>query len=313
MKKAFVLIVLIALAVLCVNAASAETLEEAKAFYHQVYEANRLETLFSRHESVAYSFIHPMDTTPTGYVWETEDSIYQEWGTEDSKYERDRIVYQMICDKETGALELCGGIDCNLDYDPFYTYVRPTEEKFYDAEHDHVTEIDEQDGLLYSASLFDETLSRDYIENTLKLEYEGQTIRTEVFVDPETYEVVKDVTTMLNGEEETVVYQVFVEYDAPEPLACHTLRSAFERDCEEKMTVTFVVDPGSDHEFARSATVPANMDFAYMYGETPLVYFDDPDCEKVSSWDRMSDMTKCVFTYPDEALVEKFQALEQED
>ena len=109
MKKLFVvaLSVLMALS-LCLLPAFAEAAQvpdEAAAveFNHKVYEANQVDALFSRHESVAYTFTYPLDSSRNGFVWERADSVYQEWGLSAATFERDRMVYQMTNDEATGA------------------------------------------------------------------------------------------------------------------------------------------------------------------------------------------------------------------
>ena len=100
-----------------------------------------------------------------------------------------------------------------------------------------------------------------------------------------------------------------VEYDTPEPVASRTLRAGFERASENMMTVTFVVDGGTDHEFSRALTVPTNSEAGQVFGDTPWVCFSDADCETLSHWDRMSDRTIYIFTNPDDELNDKYQAL----
>ncbi len=315
MKKAFILalVVLMTLSMCSVSAFAdaAEEPDEAAAieFNHKVYEANRLDTLFGRHKSLAYSFVYPEEPGRSGFVWETNDCAYQEWGTHTAQLDRDRVVYTMNCDEETGAVNVFCGVNVEPDYNPFYSFVRETEEAFFDPAHDHVTRIWEEDGAIHGASQFDETLSRDFVENELGLEYTGQTIRTEITLDAETYELLKSVDTMVQDGKETVVCVIDMEYDMPEPLACRTLRAPFERNTENAMTVSFVVDPGTDHEFSRQLTVPVGTEAGMMHGNVPFVFFHDPDGETLIHWDRMSDNSAYVFTNPDEELTARFQAL----
>ena len=315
MKKFFILalVVLMTLSVCSVSAFAdaAEEPDEAAAieFNHKVYEANRLDTLFGRHKSLAYSFVYPEEPGRTWFVWETSDCAYREWGTQAAQFIRDRVVYAMNCDEETGAVSVSCGVHVGQDYNPLYSFVPETEEQFFDPAHDHVTRIWEEDGAIHGASQFDETLSRDFVENELGLEYTGQTIRTEVTLDAGTYELLKSVETMVQNGKETVVRVIDAEYDKPEPLACRTLRAPFERNTENAMTVSFVVDPGTDHEFSRQLTVPVGTEAGMMHGNVPFVFFHDPDGETLIHWDRMSDNSAYVFTNPDEELTARFQAL----
>lgn len=315
MKRVFILalVVLMALSMCSVSAFAdaAEEPDEAAAieFNHKIYEANRLDTLFGRHESLTFSFVYPEEPGRTWFVWETSDCMYQEWGTQAAQLDRDRVVYAMNCDEETGAVSVHCGVNVEPDYNPFYSFVRETEEAFFDPAHDHVTRIWEEDGAIHGASQFDETLSRDFVENELELEYTGQTIRTEIAVDAETYELLKSVETMVQDGKETVVCVIDMGYDMPEPLACRTLRAPFERNTENAMTASFVVDAGTDHAFSRELTVPVNTDAGMMFGDVPFVYFNDPDGETLAHWNRMSDLNMYIFTNPDEELTARFRTL----
>ena len=315
MKRVFILAlaVLMVLSVCSVSAFAdaAEEPDEAAAieFNHKVFEANRLDTLFGRHESLTFSFVYPEEPGRTWFVWETSDCMYQEWGTQAAQLDRDRVVYAMNCDEETGAVSVHCGVNVEPDYNPFYSFVRETEEAFFDPAHDHVTRIWEEDGAIHGASQFDETLSRDFVENELGLEYTGQTIRTELTLDAETYELLKSVETMVQDGKETVVCVIDMEYDMPEPLACRTLRAPFERNTENAMTVNYFVDAGSDHAFSRTLTLPVNTEAGMVFGDVPVVFFNDPKGETLAHWDRMSDLTMYLFTNPDEELSAGFRTL----
>lgn len=315
MKKLLFIVFCVLMALpLCLVPAFAEAVDTQIGaadveFNHKVYVANQLDVLFSRYESVAYTLTYPLNPENSWFVWEMSDRVYQEWGTNYSQLDRDRIVYSMSRDTETGALSTGCGVNYDPDYDPFYVVVSETSEEFFDDEHDHFTRIDEQDGLIHSVSEFDEMLSRRYVENELEMEYAGQTIRIEFFLKPETYEVVKTIETMIQDGEETVVCVIEAAYDTPEPFACRVLRAGFERASENMMTITYVIDADTDHEIKRELTVPTNTEASQMFGDVSLVYFNDAECETLSHWDRMSDRTFYIFTNPDEALTVKFQTL----
>ena len=90
-----------------------------------------------------------------------------------------------------------------------------------------------------------------------------------------------------------------VAYDEPEPLPAVALRAAFERAGGPTMTLTFVVDPGTDKERTRTVTVPVNS-VLDIYG-SPAVY-DDAGATMPTSFDGMEDHTFYVFTDPDRAV-----------
>ena len=93
-----ILVVFIAMVLFPLSAAAEMTdvLDEAAvlALNHAIFEANQLDAIFSRHESVAYTFVYPEEPGRTWFVWETKDGVYQEWGTDMSQYETDREVCQ---------------------------------------------------------------------------------------------------------------------------------------------------------------------------------------------------------------------------
>lgn len=59
-----------------------DTLSDAEAaeMIHKLYEANRLDEVFSRHESLAVSFTYPDRPDLDAFVWETEDRVYEDQG-----------------------------------------------------------------------------------------------------------------------------------------------------------------------------------------------------------------------------------------
>ena len=315
MRRVFILALAVLMTLsMCSVCAFADAAEEpdtdaAVAFNRKIYEANALDALFKRHDSITFSFVYPEEPGRTGFVWETSDCAYREWGTQAAQFNRDRVVYAMNCDEETGAVSVSCGVHVGQDYNPFYSFVPETEEQFFDPAHDHVTRIWEEDGVIHGVSQLDETLSREVVENELGLAYSGQTIRTEVTLDAGTYELLKSVETMVQDGKETVVRVIDAEYDKPEPLACRTLRAPFERKTENAMTVRFIVDAGTDHEFSRQLTVPVNTEAGMVFGDVPVVFFNDPDGETLTHWNRMSDLNMYFFTNPNEELSARFRTL----
>nr|MCR5733661.1 hypothetical protein [Lachnospiraceae bacterium] len=237
-------------------------------------------------------------------------SVYQEWGTGDAEYNRDRVFYEMNCDAETGSLITRCGFNCDPEYNPFYCFFAMSEEEFSDNEqHEHYTEISHENGVIRMVSRFDETLSREQIEDIWGLEYNGQYIRTEAVINEDNYEFISNSLIMVEDGKDVFSFVTSVEYDVPEPAASRNLRAAYERESENMVNITCVADPGTDHEISRKLTVPVNSDVSIDAGDTPFVYFNDPDCETLKHWDRMSDVSFYIFTDPDKALTEKYEKL----
>ncbi len=277
---------------------------------HKIYEANQLDAIYGRHESVAFIYTYAEDHLRDGYVWENADNVYQEWGTSEAEYNRDRVFYEMSYDAETDAMITRCGFNCDPEYNPFFCILEMSEEEFLDNEqHEHYTEFSHENGIIRTASRFDETLSRKWIEDRWGLEYKGQYVRTESVINEDNYEFISSSLIMVEDGKDAFSFVTTVEYDVPEPAASRNLRATYERKSENMMNINFVADPGTDHEITRKVTVPINSDVGIKAGDVPYVYFNDPDCETLSHWDRISDNSYYIFTNPDEAVTEKYEKM----
>lgn len=306
MKKAMAILLVLCLCPLCAWAETTWNLDEQAIaeLNHNLYEANQLEAIFSRHTSMTVSFYHPYKSVMNEALWETAEACFRAWEGKSAQYEKDNIVYNIDWNEETGDASL----SCMHDYDEpyFYCFVGDSEENYYNPEHDHVSAPFDENGLLYLTSEYDETLARKVMENE-GLEYAGQTVMSQLIVDVETYDFVAFCQYTVEDGKETVIYAADISYDAPEPLACRILRSAFEHESRNMMNVTYVYDQGTDHETSRTLTLPVNTDCRISVNSVPYVYFYDPDCTTLFSWDRMSDHTFYIVTNPNEEMIERFQ------
>lgn len=283
--------------------------ERISEINHSIYDANQLDSLFSRHESVAYTFTFANDYENNGYVWETKDSIYQEWGSRQSEYVKDRIFYCMEYDSETDSLISRVGVDFIPDSPELYCIAGGSEGEFFDEDHDNVKDCYTEDKYLHMSSEFDNTLSKAWTEQFYGEDYKGKLISCDIIIDKDTYDISRITYSITQGGKKQVLSETIVEYDIPKPAACKNLCAAFERESENMLTLKYVVDPGTDREIKREITVPVNSEGGFRNGDVPYVYFNDADCNKLEHWDRLSDNTYYVFTYPSDELTEKFNKM----
>ena len=275
MKKIIAILLILCLCPLCAWAETAEILNETNytELIQAIFEANQLEALFSRHESLQFLSTNP--AAPDGYdvVWETKDAYYQSFADYFAILERDQIYY-MLQDQGENGVSLWAG----YDYDPYYhlyTIAGSTVNDLIDPAHERPTDSYEQDGKLYLTIENDESLAQKSLES-LSLEYTGQKVMSRMTVDAETLEILAwDKFTVENGEEK-IFATIKVSYDRPEPIACLTLRAAFERKDVKTMNITQVFDPDTDHEIVKTITVPANTNCNALCS-TPYVYFYDKE------------------------------------
>ena len=314
MKKgiAMLLAVLLLLALCPLTACAEETepVDEVKAaeLSRAIFEANRLDAVFSRHRSMTVSTEFPDDPARSTFVWETADEVYTEYGAEMAEWFRDGFAYRIARDEETGVSRLSCGPNVSPTYDPWFCLVGDSFEKFNDPEHDRLTEIFERDGLIHVLSEYDETLARQELENA-GIAYMGQRVTSETIMDRENLDILRyaEYVEQDGGREPLEV--VTLKYDMPEPVAKRSLLAAFELDTGSNVELRFVVDPGTDRAFEKTATVPVGIEPMVFYEDTSYLSFGDADCETLPNWDGKSDYTWYIFTDPGKELLEKYNAL----
>ena len=308
MKKFLALMLILCLCCLlvpCAAVSAAAPDEQALAdLTEAIFEANTLDSVFSRHESVDYSFRFLEGYGNDVTVWETADTAFYDWGYFSRLYDGGDLFYQSTM-TETGEPELV----CGPYFDPasfYYSMVGSSVSDTFNLEHDVITEVLEQDGVILLRSAYDEPLRQNYITGELGLEYTGQTITTEMALDAESLEVLSSVRWIGTEGENVKFYTLTVTYNTPEPEACRALRAAFES--EDSMTMSFVIDPGSDHESASSMTIASGTPITFVQGELDFLCFGDPECSSIPDWDwdQKSDYTWYIFTDPDDELVERY-------
>ncbi len=281
---------------------------EAEADYaelvHTIYEANTLDSLFSRHGSV--QFLMSDTDAPDGYdlIWETKEVYYQSYADWFAHWEKDQVYCELIYYGEEDSYTLVAGYD-HARYYHAYCFAS-SEAEIVDTEHETPVGCTEQDGRLILTVQYDAERSQRAMES-MGLEYAGQTVMARLTVDAETYEIEDFCRYFAADGKEQVIYSCRIAYDRPEPVASRTLRAVIERDYVKTMDVTYVVDPGTDHEAVKTITLPLNTSCDSICS-SPTVYFYDLEQTRCTGWDRMSDLTVYIYTDPDEALNQRFDA-----
>lgn len=294
------------------TAAPSEELDESAwlELSHRIYEANQLDALLGRHSSLKFSITFPETPEKDYLYWETAECCYQEWpGFDYARYDGGRVFYVLQPDG-SGALALSCGIDLTGGYDPFYEFYGLPEEEFLDTEHEHLVGSFTEDGLLHILTELDEAGSQKWIGNQLDRDSAGETVRMEAVIDPETCEILQNTATLEKDGETWAVYDSTTEFDAPEPFSCRMLRACFERRNGELMTLNALADPGTERAQSVSLTVPQGSAFDLNADES-AVAFDDEEGTSLTSildWDGKQDLDFCVWTDPDQPLIDRFQA-----
>ncbi len=279
----------------------------------KMYNANKTDSVFSRHSSVCYTAAYPFGEGQDLIRWQTKDNAYSEQGDgNSSQYTfREGTFYRMDHNEETGASDMVCGIDFGPGEDNWYSFMPENIKDFTDPEHERLIGYTEEDGMIVFRLEQDAAFSRKSIETLLNRAYEGETVITETVAKAENLDIISVKKSIKQGEEETVFYTVTVDYDGPEPIGCRTLRAAFEREPSRSMLLTFIMDPETDHERIRSMAVAPGFGVTYISRGIPYVEFGDPGftTDPYEFWDRASDNTWYIYTDPDSALMAKYDAV----
>ena len=197
------------------------------ALSNEIFMVNRLDELYARHDSVSFLFKSDYSEFPEYYLWETPDVFYCEDSCGSKYCDRDDLFRQIAYDEQTGIFDM----SCGVEFDSFgsqgYSFVPETVEEFYIKAHETPKGVVEKDGLIYMTTTADEELSGEIMER-YGLEHSGQTVETTLVADAASMELQYYSITMISGDEEKLLDEVYFKYDEPAPVGYLNLRAAFE-------------------------------------------------------------------------------------
>lgn len=55
---------------------------------HKIFEANQLNSIFDRHESMSMKYTYPDNPNRDGFIWENDECVYEEWGSIGARYSK---------------------------------------------------------------------------------------------------------------------------------------------------------------------------------------------------------------------------------
>ena len=259
-----------------------------------IFEANRLETILSNHESVEYRQLFTAENAPEWpyYVYETSDMAYTETPTV-SAYVGNGRYYELM--EKTAGSEFYYVFDFCHHYDPAanigYEIVPQTYEEWWDETQETEAGCYVEGNEIHLLSAATPEGSREIVEKYLQMPYSGEMITSERIADAESFELHRFIFRMEKDGviTEPLIYEV--EYDSPEPRACRNLRAFAERDAAQVATVRLVMNPGTAEEEEQTMVVPVGSNVVYFADEW-MEMFEDPQCTvPAGQWDKLSDHT----------------------
>ena len=259
-----------------------------------IFEANRLETILSKHESVEYRQIFTSENAPEWpyYVYETSDMAYTETPSV-SAYVGNGRYYELM--ENAAGSEFYYVFDFCHHYDPAanigYEIVPQTYEEWWDESQETAAGCYVEGDEIHLLSAATPEGSREIVEKYLQMPYSGEMITSERIADAESFELHRFVFRMEKDGEitEPLIYEV--EYDSAEPRACRNLRAFAERDAARVASIRLVLNPGTAEEEEQTMVVPVGSNVVYFADEW-MEMFEDPECTiPAEQWDKLSDHT----------------------
>ncbi len=212
------------------------------------------------------------------------------------EYAKDRLFYQMGGTTDPKNSEMMYIVDLRKDWKSYLWRYTPTDENMWmDYDRDQFIGAYKENGKIYLFSRYNEDLSREYAENTIGVDYNGESYVSETVFDEKTYDLLEMFVIKETGDTSEIVNRIVFEYDLPEPVTCSALRSAFEAPTENMLNATFVVDPGTKNEISKTFKIRVDSNIGYNLDDIENVEaYSDSKCEKpvTERWDRMSDISR---------------------
>ena len=259
-----------------------------------IFEANRLDAILNRHESVEYRQIFGIENAPEWpyYVYETRDMAYTE-NDSISAYVGNGRYYELM--ENAAGSEFYYVFDFSHHYDPSanigYEIVPQTYEEWWDESLETAADCYVEGNEIHLISVTTPEGSREIMEDYLQMPYNGEIISAERVADAETYELRRFVFRMEKDGEITEPLSYEVAYDVEQPRACRNLRAFAERDAAQVATVRLVMNPGTEIEEEQTMVVPIGSNVVYFADEW-MEMFEDPECTvPAEQWDKLSDHT----------------------
>ncbi len=268
--------------------------EDFSALMKDLYLANKLDLIFLNHKSVEYFCTYDFEAAQgyTGYTYETPGMAYSE-DADFAAYATDTVFYRLTMDER--GTDLSYVFDFCNDYDPYlnagYELVPENYEDWWDEEAESVLEYYEEDGILFLTTEKNEQKSREFVEDWLKADYDGEIVTAEITADAKSLEVLRYAYCVeKDGIASTpVVFEV--NYDRPMPRTARMLCAFAERDTDWTADITVVMNPGTKDEVSQTMTVPIGSTIACAT-DVEVHKFADRGCTvPAEDWDGNSSRT----------------------
>ena len=260
------------------------TKKQAKKFAKKVLKANTVKKLLKKYDSVCCYGNRSI------FWYDKDKAYYSGLVSGYSVYADDDVICQLAGDENAN---FCYFVDLESKDDKYHNTYSYLSEDFTISdiiEDEPVYLINNGDTIEYSGKISKEHTA--IWKEECWIEGGGDVAYTKLVVDAKTYEIIS-WTTYTEGNEDDPEQQIFIFYDVPETIECAIMRMFAKR--QEKMMVkaTIVLDAGTEKEYRRELTIPANSGLVVNWAGTDGTFYSDPECTKpvTKAWDRLSDIT----------------------
>ena len=260
------------------------TKKQAKKFAKKVLKANTVKKLLKKYDSVCCYGNRNV------FWYDKDKAYYSGLLTGYSVYADDDVICELAGDDELAFRYI---VDLESKDDIHHNTYSYLSEEFTVSdilEDEPVYLINNGDTIEYCGKL-----SKEHTANwkeTSWIESEGDVAYSILVVDAKTYEMIS-WKTYTEGNEDDPEQEMFFYHDDPEILEC-AIMSMFAKRPEKMMVkATIVLDAGTEKEYRREMTIPANSCLVVRGSGTDETFYSDPECTKpvTEAWDRLSDIT----------------------
>ena len=260
------------------------TKKQAKKFAKKVLKANTVKKLMKKYDSVCCYGNRSI------FWYDKDKAYYSGLLTGYSVYADDDVICELAGDDELAFRYI---VDLESKDDIHHNTYSYLSEEFTVSdilEDEPVYLINNGDTIEYCGKL-----SKEHTANwkeTSWIESEGDVAYSILVVDAKTYEMIS-WKTYTEGNEDDPEQEMFFYHNDPEILECAIMSMFAKRPEKMMVTATIVLDAGTEKEYRREMTIPANSCLVVRWFGTDETFYSDPECTKpvTEAWDRLIDIT----------------------
>lgn len=286
MKKAIGFCIVVCL---LLTAATGLASEEAAVTMEDILAANTAEHLLEQYQSVHIDIYYPQEEIQNATLYVDESLAY----SDDAEYAE--LLSQLGCYYYSND-EYCGYILLDTEEEATLSYYQNLGLDVEGTLEEEILSIEQEDDLLVVTTRPAEESASEILEDC----EEGCYVQQKYWMDPDTLAMQKCEGALMHTDGSSdLIYRYAYQYDAPIPENAQAMLQRLQ-DTDQLRTVTVTVDPDTDQEITRTATVLKG-EKVYFYSEDLDAYhfYTDRECTQPFESDGDVESDKQLFLTTD--------------